>query len=196
MPASDIVVDCVFERPIRIITNNYPKDLALTKPSDGFDPKYKYSGYLLVNNSDGSDSTTPPAVKVNGQCTTGYIEAHVGDLVTIQSILCPGGYKCNTLTVHKTGDTSVNVPVANLSSFTMPDYAVTIEANFDPLGQPIRLAVYGKAGGTYYLNALDYIGYKGETPTITVMLSLISAMKLLSPPVPVRPRVLLPISMM
>ena len=93
--------------------------------------------------------------------------AAAGRVITI---VCNGaaGYAQDTITVHKTGDSSKTVAVAN-NSFTMPDYPVTVKVTFGKATN-YKILPVGSTNGSYVLYVDEKVvvdkTYAGATVTV------------------------------
>ena len=106
--------------------------------------QFTMPAYAVTVTAEFEDESTPPAAKYaitvatvpNGTLSVNKSEAAEGDAVQITATPSAGyRLKSGTLSVYKTEDNSVVVPV-NETQFTMPAYAVTVTAEFEKVDTP------------------------------------------------------------
>ncbi|MEA4893281.1 MAG: S-layer homology domain-containing protein [Peptococcaceae bacterium] len=105
------------------ITTSSGEITSKTLVMSGINPvEITFTTYAITANSATHGSYT---VKVNGSPA---VSAQLNDTVTITPT-ASSGYELDTISVCKTGDSGTTVTVTN-GSFTMPDYAVTVNVTF------------------------------------------------------------------
>jgi len=97
--------------------------------------KVSFATYAITANTVTNGSYT---VKVDGSAVT---SAQSGDTVAITPA-ASSGYELDAISVYKTGEANITVAVNN-NTFTMPDYAVTIDVTFKAASDSLDLTGVG-----------------------------------------------------
>jgi thiol-disulfide isomerase/thioredoxin len=136
---------------------------------------YAESYLSAIENILGETSLDSYAITVSNNITGGIVtlnkaSAAVGESVSF--IYAPDrGYELESITAHRTGNTSVDVPLSctdNVCVFVMPAYPVTIEASFKSTANASGYAISASSaitGGTVKLSKATAVA--GESVTFT-----------------------------
>lgn len=134
-------------REVRFTLTGAGADSALLTAGPGYEKRQTGNTYLFTyvgESSGGSDSGSDYPITVGessgGSLTVDALRAQPGDTVTI-TVTPHAGYELDKLTV--TGKNGGSVPLKNLGggkyTFSMPGYAVTVQAVFAPV-EPLPFA--------------------------------------------------------